>query len=197
MHGSRTISKRWASVRAMAVVRWNGGMTLSRTVSIIGNIFLLGSPCHDHPPPAPAPRTGHPTCARRVLRYARRPDALPRGAPRLAAGRAERPLAPGGGRLCGRAGGARAVALAAGGPAMSLDPHLWQRLEAHGLSTEHLDLLLSVLDMQRNGSLTLHYVSGHIEHADVRVTVPNRTREVERVSAAMVRAVPKVQKRRA
>src|SRR5262245_35513912 len=197
MHGSRTISKRWASVRTMAMVRWNGGRILQRTLSIIGNIFPLESPAHDHPPPARAPRTGHPAGAGRVLRLPGGPQALPPATPRLAGGRAARPLAPGDGRLCRGAGGTRPVPPAAGGPAMSLDPHLWQRLEAHGLSTEHLDLLLSVLDMQRNGSLTLHYVSGLIEHADVRVTVPNRTREVERVSAAMVRAMPKAQKRRA
>lgn len=80
---------------------------------------------------------------------------------------------------------------------MSLDPHLWQRLEAHGLTCEHLDLLLAVLEMQRNGSFSLNYVAGHVEQADVRVTVPNRTREMARVSAGLVRAVPRAQKQRA
>lgn len=66
---------------------------------------------------------------------------------------------------------------------MSLvDPTLWQRLEEHGLSTEHLDLLLAVLQLQRNGSFCLNYVNGHVEQADVRVVVPNRRREMARVS---------------
>ena len=74
---------------------------------------------------------------------------------------------------------------------MSLDDRLWQRLQDHGVSEEHLDLLLAVLDMQRNGSFCLNYVNGHIEQADVRVTVPNRSRELARVRATVPQVIPR------
>jgi len=65
---------------------------------------------------------------------------------------------------------------------MSLDQHLWERLEAHGLTCEHLELLLSLLELERNGSMTWHVVRGQLDQHELHVKVPARTREIRRVA---------------
>jgi len=78
---------------------------------------------------------------------------------------------------------------------MSLDPHAWQRLQSHGMSQEHLDMLLAVLDMHHNGSCTFHFVNGMVQQADVRIIVPNRPRELERSTTAVSNGLQRVAKR--
>jgi len=72
---------------------------------------------------------------------------------------------------------------------MSLNPAIWHGLEQHGLTEEHMAMLLDVLALQRNGSFCLNYVHGQVEQADVRLVVPNRSRETARVAKALVAAV--------
>jgi len=57
---------------------------------------------------------------------------------------------------------------------MSLDPQLWESLQGHGVTEEHLLLLLQILQIQRNGFLALHFVRGRVDHIDTRLIVPNR-----------------------
>ena len=62
-----------------------------------------------------------------------------------------------------------------------LDAHLWQRLEDHGVTQEHLALLLQLLEIQRNGSWSWHYVHGNLTQCDARLVFPSRPAEVARV----------------
>lgn len=64
---------------------------------------------------------------------------------------------------------------------MSLDPGLWTALEAHGVTQAHMDMLLRLLEVQRNGSWGWHYVNGQITQCDARLTFPSRAYEVARV----------------
>jgi hypothetical protein len=65
---------------------------------------------------------------------------------------------------------------------MSLDTHLWEALEAHGVTESHMDMLLRALDLQRNGSLTWHFARGTLVQADLHIVVPSRQIELARVS---------------
>ena len=60
-------------------------------------------------------------------------------------------------------------------------PRLWQALEEHGVTEAHLHMLLRLLQIQRNGSWTWHYVSGQLTQCDVRLVFPSRSAEVRRV----------------
>lgn len=64
---------------------------------------------------------------------------------------------------------------------MSLDRKLWERLQEHGVSEAHLEMLLQVLQTQRNGSWTWHIVHGSLSQCDLRLTMPARSYEVQRV----------------
>jgi hypothetical protein len=79
---------------------------------------------------------------------------------------------------------------------MSLDPRLWQRLQDHGLTTEHLELLASILELQRTGNVTWNYMNGQVMQTDVRLNLPARSRELARVGDVLVQAVPPVGRKR-
>lgn len=64
---------------------------------------------------------------------------------------------------------------------MPIDPHLWDALQAHGVTEAHLDMLLRLLQVQRNGSWAWHYVNGQLTQCDARLTFPSRGYEVSRV----------------
>lgn len=66
---------------------------------------------------------------------------------------------------------------------MALDPQLWQELEGHGVTAAHLEMLLSLLRAQRNGSYCWHVHEGHLTTCDLRLTFPARPRELERITA--------------
>jgi hypothetical protein len=67
-----------------------------------------------------------------------------------------------------------------------LDVHVWEALEAHGVTTAHLDMLLRLLDLHKNGSLAWHFVHGHLSQCDLRVTFASRRAEVARVEEALL-----------
>lgn len=69
---------------------------------------------------------------------------------------------------------------------MSLDPQLWSQLEAHGLSQEHLTLLLSLLQLQKNGSVAWHFAHGTLVHNDIRIVFSNRSYDMQRVGEALL-----------
>lgn len=73
---------------------------------------------------------------------------------------------------------------------MSLDPHLWAQLEAHGVTSAHLDMLLHMLMTQRNGSWTWQYVNGHLTQCEARLVFPSRGYEVARVCDGLPKANP-------
>jgi hypothetical protein len=69
---------------------------------------------------------------------------------------------------------------------MSLDPALWEALEQHGLSQEHLEMLLRLLVLQKNGQWTWHIVHGSLGQCDLRLTFPSRRAEVTRVCESIL-----------
>lgn len=68
---------------------------------------------------------------------------------------------------------------------MGLDPHLWQSLEERGLCQSHLELLLTALELQRNGHLGWHFVHGRLEQVDLRVIMPGKRFDMGRVAEAL------------
>jgi hypothetical protein len=68
---------------------------------------------------------------------------------------------------------------------MSLDSRLWERLEARGVSADLLEMLVVVLELDRNGSWCWDYVSGHVVQANARFSVPARTLELRRVTGLL------------
>lgn len=69
---------------------------------------------------------------------------------------------------------------------MSLDVHVWEALEQHGLTQAHMDMLLQALQVQKNGSLAWHFVHGNLTQCDLRLVFPSRGYEVARVCEAML-----------
>lgn len=69
---------------------------------------------------------------------------------------------------------------------MSLDARVWTALEQHGLSQSHLEMLLSLLETQRNGSVSWHVVAGRLSQCDLRLVFPSREYEVARVSDVLL-----------
>lgn len=67
-----------------------------------------------------------------------------------------------------------------------LDAHVWEALEAHGVTTAHLDMLLRLLDMQKNGSLTWHIAHGQLQQVDARLMVSSRRMDLLRASEALM-----------
>jgi hypothetical protein len=67
-----------------------------------------------------------------------------------------------------------------------LDAHLWEQLEAHGLSQEHLEMLLRLLVFQKNGSWAWHFRHGSLDHCDLRVTFGPRRVDVVGASEMVV-----------
>ena len=64
---------------------------------------------------------------------------------------------------------------------MRLDPDLWTSLEHHGVTTAHLEMLLRLLQMQRNGSWAWRYVNGKLAGCEITMMIPARGTEVARV----------------
>ena len=64
---------------------------------------------------------------------------------------------------------------------MRLDPELWSTLEEHGVSVEHLQMLLCLLQMQRNGSWAWRYVNGKLVGCEINMMIPAKGYEVARV----------------
>ena len=69
---------------------------------------------------------------------------------------------------------------------MSLDAKLWEQLEHHGVCQEHLEMLLQLLLLQKNGSWSWHFQHGSLGQCDLRVTFGARRAEVARVCAAVL-----------
>ena len=72
---------------------------------------------------------------------------------------------------------------------MKLDEHLWDALQAHGLSEAHLDMLLRALETQRNGSLSWHYAHGRLTQCDLRVVFGPGRGDATRVSESVLDSV--------
>ena len=68
---------------------------------------------------------------------------------------------------------------------MTLDQELWEALQEHGVTPAHLEMLLRLLQVQRNGSWAWHYVNGQILQCDVRLLFPSSAHEVQRVSETL------------
>jgi len=67
-----------------------------------------------------------------------------------------------------------------------LDAQVWERLEIHGVTEEHLRMLACALELQKNGSLAWHFAHGHLSQCDLRVTFAARRAEVARVEEALL-----------
>ena len=69
---------------------------------------------------------------------------------------------------------------------MQIDPHLWDALQAHGVTEAHLDLLLRLLQLQKNGSWSWHIVHGQVQQCDLRLVTSARPYDVARVSDVLL-----------
>ena len=58
-------------------------------------------------------------------------------------------------------------------------------LDKHGVTTAHLEMLLRLLEIQRNGSWLWNFTNGSIVQCDLRVTFSGRRYEITRVSDAL------------
>jgi hypothetical protein len=61
---------------------------------------------------------------------------------------------------------------------VALDAALWEQLEAHGVRVEHLETLLCLLALGKNGAWTWHMLHGQVAGAELRVAVGNRRAEL-------------------
>jgi hypothetical protein len=68
---------------------------------------------------------------------------------------------------------------------MSLDVSLWEALEQRGVCQAHLELLLRLLELNRNGSLSWHFVHGCLQQVDTRLVVQSRRVDLMQVCAAI------------
>jgi len=66
-----------------------------------------------------------------------------------------------------------------------LDAHVWEALEAHGVTTAHLDMLLRLLDLHKTGSLTWNIVHGQVHQVEARLMVSSRRIDLLRASEAL------------
>jgi hypothetical protein len=67
-----------------------------------------------------------------------------------------------------------------------LDSHVWDALEAHGVTAAHMEMLLRLLDVQKNGSLTWHIAHGHLSQCDLRLVMSSKSYELSRISDALL-----------
>lgn len=67
-----------------------------------------------------------------------------------------------------------------------LDAHVWEALEAHGVTEEHLRMLACALALHKNGSLAWHFAHGHLKECDLRVLFAARPAEATRVGEALL-----------
>ena len=67
-----------------------------------------------------------------------------------------------------------------------LDTHVWDALELHGVTPEHLVMLLRALELHKNGSLAWHFAHGHLSQCDLRLVMSSKSYEVSRISDAML-----------
>jgi len=67
-----------------------------------------------------------------------------------------------------------------------LDAHVWERLELHGVTEEHLRMLACALELQKNGSLAWHFAHGHLSQCDLRLVMPSKSYELARISDAVL-----------
>jgi hypothetical protein len=69
---------------------------------------------------------------------------------------------------------------------MTLDATLWEALQHHGVTEEHMAMLLRLLDVQKNGSLSWHFVHGQVQQVDARLMVSSRRMDLLRASDALM-----------
>ena len=69
---------------------------------------------------------------------------------------------------------------------MEIDPHLWDALQAHGVTEAHLDMLLRLLQLQKNGAWSWHFAHGQLSQVDLRLVSSARGYDVARVSETLL-----------
>ena len=67
-----------------------------------------------------------------------------------------------------------------------LDQALWHELETHGVSTTHMEMLLRLLQLQKNGAWSWHFVHGQLSQVDLRLVSSARAYDVARVSDVLL-----------
>lgn len=67
-----------------------------------------------------------------------------------------------------------------------LDAQVWERLELHGVTEEHLRMLACALELQKNGSLAWHFAHGYLSQCDLRLVMPSKSYELSRISDAVL-----------
>jgi hypothetical protein len=70
-----------------------------------------------------------------------------------------------------------------------LDATVWSALERHGVTEGHFTMLLQLLELQKNGSWSWHFVDGRLTQADLRlVFTPSREEQMKRVRESLLHA---------
>lgn len=70
---------------------------------------------------------------------------------------------------------------------MSLDARVWCELKDHGLTEAHMDLLLGLLRLGKNGCVSWHFAHGQMVQNDVRIVTASRAYDIQRVSEVLLR----------
>lgn len=69
---------------------------------------------------------------------------------------------------------------------MHLDAHLWTQLEEHGVTEAHLAMLLRLLQLQKNGAWSWHFVHGQLSQVDLRLVQSARPYDVARTCETLL-----------
>lgn len=69
---------------------------------------------------------------------------------------------------------------------MKLDPCLWEALVEHGVTEAHLEMLLRLLRVQRNGFVAWRFVHGHLTQCDMQMVFPSRAYDIQKITETML-----------
>ena len=69
---------------------------------------------------------------------------------------------------------------------MTLNAALWARLEDHGVTVAHMEMLLRALETHGNGSIAWHYSHGQMSQIDLRILTSARRADIARMTDAML-----------
>jgi hypothetical protein len=67
-----------------------------------------------------------------------------------------------------------------------LDSHVWEALEAHGVTEEHMEMLLRLLLLHKHGTWAWNFQHGSLGQCELRVMFASRRAEVARVGEALL-----------
>jgi hypothetical protein len=70
-----------------------------------------------------------------------------------------------------------------------LDVRVWEALEAHGVTEEHMEMLLRLLMLQKHGTWAWNFQHGSLGQCELRVMFASRRADVRRVCETVLESV--------